>query len=48
MSGARPVTAIDRSQLWSESLTPLDRDFGRTAAVRIGAHELAEACSSAT
>src|SRR5919106_1538377 len=25
-----------------------DRDFGRTAAVRIGAHELAEACSRAT
>jgi hypothetical protein len=22
MSGARPVTAIDRNQLWSESLTP--------------------------
>jgi hypothetical protein len=47
MSDARPVTVIDRSQLRSECLTP----WTETSAAPLqseSAHELAEACSSAT
>ena len=47
MSDARLVTAIDRSQLRSETLTP----WTETSAAPLQSeptHELAEACSSAT
>jgi hypothetical protein len=47
MSDARPVTAIDRSQLRSKSVT----HWTETSAAppqSESAHELAEACSSAT
>ena len=47
MSDARPVTAIDRSQLRSESLTP----WTETSAAPLqseSAHELTEACNIAT
>jgi hypothetical protein len=47
MSDARPVTAIDRSQLRSETWTP----WTKTSPAPLqseSAHELAEACSRAT
>jgi hypothetical protein len=47
MSDAGPVTAIDRSQLRSETLTPWTETSAAPPQSQ-SAHELAEACSSAT